>query len=874
MIFIADDRKNKNRKKFAAALTVLVSLSLILSNFQQSFTDVSATIIPLSVNVEHLDFGTVFPGEELQGNFIVSYVDGGDGINYRLIQKRKPLPPEHPDYPSGGDPDMPGYYRDLCPFLTKVSNEGEGDNENNAFVGPNDTSDTWIVYFEVPAIFGNVAQDHTGGVVTTNGEYGCDISVNIDIDEICDPNKELVINGGFELPEVSHSKKWNIYNSSEVSGWEIAWNSAEPSYKGTPRPADAYLELQRGVNSWLPNEGYQWAELDADWDGPDGSLTGEPASAKIYQDIDTFPGQEYSVTFYFSPRPETGVSNNNLEFSWGGDVKDTISGTGGSNTDWTKYTYSFIATDYMTRLQFAEIGTSDSLGTFLDNVSVRCIPAGPSCIPEGGSAAVVPGALECCPGLTAIGCSAPDEFGVCQECVGAFYCTKCGNGICGLGENKCNCPQDCLTGEPSTWYRDADGDGYGDAGESQSSISQPEGYVSDNTDCDDTNSSINPGAIEVCNNGLDDDCDGNIDCDDSDCINDPNCITPQPECNPDETRPCDTGELGVCAAGTQTCDSEGFWGTCERDTDPSAEICDNGLDDDCDGFTDGDDPNCQNGGPVIRTNGGGGGGGGGPIGLIIFNEENEEVLTNQVTVSWFTSTPATTRVIYDTVSHSSLSAPPNYGYAFSTLEEDSTTKITYHTVTITGLTPGQTYYWRAISHGSPEVWGDELTFTMGTGEEGTGEEEEEEEEGGYVPPYTPPTGGEQEEEEEEGTGGEQEEEEGTGGEQEEEEEEIAEDEKEEGLGLTGFIAAIGNFFTGDNLCWFLTIFATILALLYFLSRRKRREIEDRDNLGIIIGIVILIILAFWLECWLLVIPTIILIILLLSKISKKKPEKI
>ena len=37
-------------------------------------------------------------------------------------------------------------------------------------------------------------------------------------------------------------------------------------------------------------------------------------------------------------------------------------------------------------------------------------------------------------------------------------------------------------------------------------------------DCDPTNENIYPGAIEICDDGADNDCDGYIDCNDSDCV--------------------------------------------------------------------------------------------------------------------------------------------------------------------------------------------------------------------------------------------------------------------------------------------------------------------------------------------------------------------
>ncbi len=65
--------------------------------------------------------------------------------------------------------------------------------------------------------------------------------------------------------------------------------------------------------------------------------------------------------------------------------------------------------------------------------------------------------------------------------------------------------------DPSTWYRDGDGDGYGGAMSTEACVG-PSGFVAVGGDCADGLASINPAAEEVCN-GSDDDCDGEVDVD-------------------------------------------------------------------------------------------------------------------------------------------------------------------------------------------------------------------------------------------------------------------------------------------------------------------------------------------------------------------------
>jgi hypothetical protein len=93
-----------------------------------------------------------------------------------------------------------------------------------------------------------------------------------------------------------------------------------------------------------------------------------------------------------------------------------------------------------------------------------------------------------------------------------------------------------------------------------------DGFACD-VDCNDRDASVHPGSADVCD-GIDNDCDGEVD-------------------EEFASQGCVTGAPGICAAGTTLCEDGAE--RCEADLLPEVEICDDGLDNDCDGAADVDD---------------------------------------------------------------------------------------------------------------------------------------------------------------------------------------------------------------------------------------------------------------------------------------------
>ncbi|MCB9745854.1 MAG: putative metal-binding motif-containing protein [Alphaproteobacteria bacterium] len=90
---------------------------------------------------------------------------------------------------------------------------------------------------------------------------------------------------------------------------------------------------------------------------------------------------------------------------------------------------------------------------------------------------------------------------------------------CDSDDNDCDGQVDEDPTDGTTWYADADGDGYGDPSTTRSECSQPSGYLTDSSDCADSDADAYPGSheTETPGDGIDTDCDGDDFCDDLNC---------------------------------------------------------------------------------------------------------------------------------------------------------------------------------------------------------------------------------------------------------------------------------------------------------------------------------------------------------------------
>jgi hypothetical protein len=270
---------------------------------------------------------------------------------------------------------------------------------------------------------------------------------------------------------------WNANTEGDLAGYRIYYGTASRTY-GEPVAVDKNATSLQ-LTGLSPDTIYYAALTAFDLSGNESGLseeasatTASDALVTYYRDADG-DGYGWAADSVQASQPPAGYVSNGSDCN---DANPSINPAASETCDGVDNDCNGLVDDGLQLSTYYRDADGDGYGWAADSVRacqppVGYVGNGSDC--NDADPAINPAASETCDGV----------------------------------DNDCNgLVDDGL--QLSTYYRDADGDGYGWAADSVQACQPPAGYVSNGSDCNDADPSINPAASETCGDGVDQDCDG------------------------------------------------------------------------------------------------------------------------------------------------------------------------------------------------------------------------------------------------------------------------------------------------------------------------------------------------------------------------------
>ncbi|MBN8490384.1 MAG: FxDxF family PEP-CTERM protein [Burkholderiales bacterium] len=154
----------------------------------------------------------------------------------------------------------------------------------------------------------------------------------------------LLVNGSFE-DNVQANGTWAIYPNL------VGWTGGQYG-----------IELRNNV-AGAAFDGNNYIELDT------------TRNSLAYQGVAAVLGQQYLLSFAYSPRTNVAATSNEIEVYWNNERVGTYTGTNNTSGNvWDVKNIYVVGAGNPTELRFVAVGTSDSYGGSLDAVSVTAVP--------------------------------------------------------------------------------------------------------------------------------------------------------------------------------------------------------------------------------------------------------------------------------------------------------------------------------------------------------------------------------------------------------------------------------------------------------------------------------------------------------------------
>jgi hypothetical protein len=174
----------------------------------------------------------------------------------------------------------------------------------------------------------------------------------------------LITNGSFETPDLDGIDE-NGGNSWEVFDSILGWQTVE----GTG------IEIQKSGTVVDAYKGDQYVELDShNFDGPKKHTD---SNSFMVQEVEGLTiGSWYELSFWYQPRTDK-LNDNGIYAYWGADILDQVLEVDGSKSTfggWTNFSTVLLATASEMNVGFQAFGKENTLGGFLDDVTLVSVP--------------------------------------------------------------------------------------------------------------------------------------------------------------------------------------------------------------------------------------------------------------------------------------------------------------------------------------------------------------------------------------------------------------------------------------------------------------------------------------------------------------------
>jgi hypothetical protein len=212
-------------------------------------------------------------------------------------------------------------------------------------------NESYILYEDGSFVEGDIADLDLGELPVLDDTI--DTPVTEDNIVACS-DEELIVNGSFEEGHDLGENQWGLYET--LPGW----------YSNIIK-RNAAIEVQNGssIGGISASDGTAKVELDAH--NKDGF---KRSDAILVQDILTGKSDYFVLSFYYSARVAGNDKTNRAKVIWNG---KKVARLNNNTVGWKSYSIVVKSISEFQRLEFVGVHDQDTVGGFIDNVSVKKI---------------------------------------------------------------------------------------------------------------------------------------------------------------------------------------------------------------------------------------------------------------------------------------------------------------------------------------------------------------------------------------------------------------------------------------------------------------------------------------------------------------------